>query len=86
MLSLERLRALHAIATYGSVRAAADALRVTTSAISQQMAKLETELGQRLLDRNGRNGRNGRGVRLTDAAARLRKPRQTPRGRGIPKP
>jgi len=65
MLSLERLRALHAIATYGSVRAAADALRVTTSAISQQMSKLETELGQRLLDRNGR------GVRLTDAAARL---------------
>jgi DNA-binding transcriptional LysR family regulator len=65
MLSLERLRALHAIATYGSVRAAADALRVTTSAISQQMAKLEDELGQRMLDRNGR------GVRLTDAAARL---------------
>jgi DNA-binding transcriptional LysR family regulator len=65
MLSLERLRTLHAIATYGSVRAAADALHVTTSAISQQMAKLETELGQRLLDRNGR------GVRLTDAATRL---------------
>lgn len=65
MLSLERLRALHAIATYGSVRAAADALHVTTSAISQQMAKLEDELGQRMLDRNGR------GVRLTDAANRL---------------
>jgi len=65
MLSLERLRALHAIATYGSVRAAASALQVTTSAISQQMAKLETELGERLLDRNGR------GVRLTDAASRL---------------
>ena len=47
------------------MRAAADALRVTTSAISQQMAKLEDELGQRMLDRNGR------GVRLTDAAARL---------------
>jgi DNA-binding transcriptional LysR family regulator len=65
MLSLERLRALHAIATYGSVRAAAAALDVTTSAISQQMAKLETELGERMLDRNGR------GVRLTDAAVRL---------------
>jgi len=65
MMSLERLRALHAIATYGSVRAAADALQVTTSAISQQMAKLETELGERMLDRNGR------GVRLTDAAVRL---------------
>jgi DNA-binding transcriptional LysR family regulator len=65
MLSLERLRALHAIATYGSVRAAAAALDVTTSAISQQMAKLELELGEQLLDRNGR------GVRLTDAATRL---------------
>lgn len=65
MLSLERLRALHAIATYGSVRAAAAALDVTTSAISQQMAKLETELNERMLDRNGR------GVRLTDAATRL---------------
>jgi DNA-binding transcriptional LysR family regulator len=65
MLSLERLRALHAISSYGSVRAAADALQVTTSAISQQMAKLETELGEQMLDRNGR------GVRLTDAALRL---------------
>jgi DNA-binding transcriptional LysR family regulator len=65
MLSLERLRALHAISSYGSVRAAADALQVTTSAISQQMAKLEAELGERMLDRNGR------GVRLTDAATRL---------------
>jgi len=65
MLSLERLRVLHAIATYGSVRAAADALQVSTSAISQQMAKLEAELGQRLLDRKGR------GIQLTDAAARL---------------
>jgi DNA-binding transcriptional LysR family regulator len=65
MLSLERLRVLHAIATYGSVTAAADVLHVTTSAISQQMAKLEREAGQRLLVRHGR------GVRLTDAAELL---------------
>jgi DNA-binding transcriptional LysR family regulator len=65
MLSLERLRVLHAIATYGSVTGAADALHVTTSAISQQMAKLEREAGQRLLERSGR------GVRLTDAAELL---------------
>src|SRR6266511_4048880 len=65
MLSLERLRVLHAIATYGSVRGAADVLRVTTSAVSQQMSKLERELGQRLVERNGR------GVRLTDAAVLL---------------
>ncbi|GLW65838.1 LysR family transcriptional regulator [Actinomadura rubrobrunea] len=65
MLDLERLRALHAVATYGSVSAAADVLHVTTSAVSQQLAKLERETGQKLLERNGR------GVRLTDAAELL---------------
>jgi DNA-binding transcriptional LysR family regulator len=63
MLSFERLRILHAVATYGSVNARASALHVTNSA--QQIAKLESELGQPLLERNGR------GVRLTDAAAVL---------------
>ncbi|SEG29517.1 DNA-binding transcriptional regulator, LysR family [Thermomonospora echinospora] len=62
MLDLDRLRALHAVATHGSVSAAAEALHVTTSAVSQQLAKLERETGQKLLERNGR------GVRLTDAA------------------
>jgi DNA-binding transcriptional LysR family regulator len=65
MLSLERLRVLHAIDTYGSVSAAADVLSVTTSAVSQQMAKLERETGQALL------ARSGRGVRLTDAGRLL---------------
>jgi DNA-binding transcriptional LysR family regulator len=65
MLDLDRLRALSAVATYGSVSAAADVLHVTTSAVSQQVAKLERETGQKLLERNGR------GVRLTDAAAML---------------
>ncbi|MGK5557150.1 LysR substrate-binding domain-containing protein [Actinomadura kijaniata] len=65
MLDLERLRALHSVATYGSVSAAADVLHVTTSAVSQQLAKLERETGQKLLERNGR------GVRLTDAAQLL---------------
>ncbi|MYS19145.1 DNA-binding transcriptional regulator, LysR family [Streptomyces sp. DvalAA-14] len=65
MLSLERLRILHAIDTYGSVSAAADVLGVTTSAVSQQMAKLERETAQTLL------ARNGRGVRLTDAGRLL---------------
>lgn len=54
MLDLERLRALHAVAAYGSVSAAADVLHVTTSAVSQQLAKLERETGQKLLERNGR--------------------------------
>ncbi|GLY88575.1 LysR family transcriptional regulator [Actinoallomurus iriomotensis] len=65
MLDLDRLRALSAVATYGSVSAAADVLHVTTSAVSQQVAKLERETGQKLLERYGR------GVRLTDAAELL---------------
>jgi DNA-binding transcriptional LysR family regulator len=65
MINFERLRTLHAVAAHGSVNAAATALHVTNSAISQQIAKLEIELGQSLLEPNGR------GVRLTDAAAML---------------
>ncbi|WP_420032514.1 LysR substrate-binding domain-containing protein [Streptomyces sp. cg28] len=65
MLNLERLRVLDALARYGSVSGAADALHVTTSAVSQQMAKLEREAGQRLL------AKHGRGVRLTDAGRLL---------------
>lgn len=65
MLNFERLRTLHAVAARGSVNAAATALHVTNSAVSQQIAKLESELGQSLLERNGR------GVRLTDAASVL---------------
>ncbi|GLW08867.1 LysR family transcriptional regulator [Microtetraspora sp. NBRC 13810] len=65
MLDLNRLKALHAVSVYGSVGAAAEALMVTPSAISQQLAKLERETGTTLLERNGR------GVRLTDAAGLL---------------
>src|ERR1039457_5222464 len=65
MLNFERLRTLHAVASHGSVNAAARALHITNSAVSQQIAKLESELEQSLLERNGR------GVRVTDAAAAL---------------
>jgi DNA-binding transcriptional LysR family regulator len=65
MLNLDRLRALHAVSAHGSIIAAAETLNVTTSAVSQQLAKLESETGQTLLERHGR------GVRLTDAAATL---------------
>lgn len=64
-MNLERLRILWAIGRHGSVSGAAEGLHVTTSAISQQMAKLEREVGQRLITRNGR------GVRLTDAGRLL---------------
>ncbi|MFF8972586.1 LysR family transcriptional regulator [Streptomyces sp. NPDC014995] len=65
MLNLERLRTLDALARHGSVSGAAAGLHITTSAVSQQMAKLEREVGQRLL------ARHGRGVRLTDAGRLL---------------
>ena len=65
MLNVERLRALHTVAAQGSILAAADALHVTTSAVSQQLAKLEREVGRRLLEKQGR------GVRLTDAGRQL---------------
>src|SRR5262245_20736160 len=65
MLDLNRLKALHAVAIYGSVGAAAEALMVTPSAVSQQLAKLERETGAELVERNGR------GVKLTDAAGLL---------------
>lgn len=62
MLNLERLRALQAVSAYGSVSAAASTLHVTASAVSQQLAKLEREVGEPLIERDGR------GVRLTKAA------------------
>ncbi|MEQ3541900.1 LysR family transcriptional regulator [Pseudonocardia tropica] len=64
-MNLERLRALHAVATYGSISVAAQALCITASAASQQLSKLEREMGDRLLERDGR------GVRLTDSGQLL---------------
>jgi molybdate transport repressor ModE-like protein len=61
-MNLERLRVLQAVARHGSVTAAAAELHVTTSAVSQQLSKLERESGAILVERSGR------GIRLTDAA------------------
>ena len=65
MIDLDRLRALHAVATHGSLQAAAGVLHISPSAVSQQIAKLEREVGEPLLERRGR------GVVLTDAASVL---------------
>jgi molybdate transport repressor ModE-like protein len=65
VLNLERLRVLHAVATTGSLAGASRSLHVTTSAVSQAMARLEREVGQELVERQGR------GVRLTEAGALL---------------
>ena len=64
-MDLQRLRALHAVGVHGSVSAAAEALHVTASAVSQQLAKLQQEAGQTLLRPAGR------GVRLTGAGELL---------------
>jgi DNA-binding transcriptional LysR family regulator len=65
MLNLDRLRTLHAVATHGSLIAAAQSLNVSTSAVSQALSKLEDEVGEPLLERRGRS------VGLTDAATLL---------------
>lgn len=61
MFDVVRARSLHAVARHGTISAAAAALHVTQSALSQQLIKLEREVGQPLLVRRGR------GVVLTDA-------------------
>ncbi|TCC54901.1 LysR family transcriptional regulator [Kribbella pittospori] len=65
MMDLGRLRALHAVAQYGSVNRAAEVLGYTPSAVSQQLTKLERETRTTLIERQGR------GIVLTDAARQL---------------
>jgi len=59
--NVARLRSLVQVAERGTVSAAANALGYTSSAVSQQLAALEAELGVPLRERRGRN------VVLTDA-------------------
>ncbi|OUC88137.1 LysR family transcriptional regulator [Streptosporangium minutum] len=59
MIETRRLRTLRAVADHRTVTAAAAALHLTPSAVSQQLVALEHEVGHRLLERDGR------GVRLT---------------------
>ncbi|MDN5758869.1 MAG: LysR family transcriptional regulator [Tomitella sp.] len=65
MLNAERLRALCTVADLGSLASAAQALHITPSGVSQQLGRLENEVGAALLERQGR------GVRLTDAGTLL---------------
>jgi len=65
MLNVTRLKMLREVAARGTIAAAAEALFMTPSAVSQQMAVLEREAGVPLLERSGR------GVRLTDAGRGL---------------
>ena len=61
MLDLHRLRLLREVRERGTIHAAAASLGYSTSAVSQQLAVLEREVGTRLLEKAGRN------VRLTEA-------------------
>ena len=54
MLNVNRLRMLREVASRGTIAAAAEALFMTPSAVSQQMAVLERETGALLLERQGR--------------------------------
>src|ERR671918_53435 len=51
MLDLKRLRILREVAAHGSFSAAASALYLSQSAVSQQVATLEREVGMTLLER-----------------------------------
>lgn len=54
MVSLAGLRAIEALATHGSITAAASALGYTPSAVSQQITRLERDVRQPLIERQGR--------------------------------
>jgi DNA-binding transcriptional LysR family regulator len=64
-----RLAVLRAVADAGGVVAAAPALHMTPSAVSQQIARLEAETGAVLLDRSQLGGR--RAARLTSTGLML---------------
>jgi DNA-binding transcriptional LysR family regulator len=65
MLDVRRLRFLVELSQRGTIAAVAEALHMSASGISQQLALLEREAGAALLERIGR------GVRLTEAGQRL---------------
>ncbi|WP_447925548.1 LysR family transcriptional regulator [Georgenia muralis] len=67
-----RLGFLLAVNRYGGVLAAADVLRVSPSAVSQQIARLEAETGVRVLDRQPTGATLTRAGRiLAEAAERI---------------
>jgi molybdate transport repressor ModE-like protein len=65
MLDARKLRLLREVQARGTIAAVAQALSFSASAVSQQLAQLEREVGTSLLERAGR------GVRLTSAGELL---------------
>ncbi len=73
-ITLKQLRALKAVASGGSLTAAAAAMGQTTPAIHSQIKNLETALGVPVLHRSGEGGRmqlTGEGEELLRAADRV---------------
>ena len=62
MLGIWRLQLLREVARRGTLKAAAQAMSITPSAVSQQLKILEQEAGATLLEPHGRL------VRLTEAS------------------
>lgn len=72
MIDLVSLDSLRAVAEHGAVHRAADALGYTPSAVSQQVKRLERQLGVALLERVGRGVvLTGAGRKLVDGAGRV---------------
>src|SRR2546429_5985505 len=72
MIDPRRLLVLRALADPHTATAAAGALHVSPSAVSQQLATLEAEVGQALLQRRGRTVRlNAAGEILAAHASRV---------------
>jgi DNA-binding transcriptional LysR family regulator len=65
MLDVRRLILLRELEARGSIAAVSRAIGISSSAISQQLAKLEADVGMSLLEQIGRN------VRLTDIGQKL---------------
>lgn len=71
-LSLQRLRMLRELQRRGTVTAAAGALHYTASAVSQQLAQLERDVGAKLFERLGRRVQlTELGVLLTEHAEEI---------------
>lgn len=72
MWDLHRLRLLHELHRRGTVTAVADTLRYSPSTVSAQLAKLEIEVGVRLIEPDGRRLRlTPHGVRVAEHAAQV---------------
>jgi LysR family transcriptional regulator, hydrogen peroxide-inducible genes activator len=66
LMETTSLRALQKVADLGSFTAAARSLGITQSAVSQQISRMEKDLGRALFERRGRQ------IELTEAGARLK--------------